>query len=177
LIRYVCIAVEHIDAFGILAVFHTRKCFCGWLAIPARAFERAFIVLYLGFTIASILSNHMSPWWMLVFLLVAAGMWRDYKSSDRVRFLRLLSIHLTFLRAFLLSLALWVFLISVMAPPYGLRYLWGPMAQLVYSTFQFAVCLPKDDDGERGKRAKLAAEKLKELFGTGWQSDPVARPV
>ena len=175
--RFFCCAIGHVDAGCLLGMFYVRRFFHEWLGIPCWLFERIFIGAYIGLWAASLIATHRSPWWMLIFLVITLNMWLIHKGPDRLRFLRMISVQMTVSRVFLLILVLWGFLICALLPPYHFRYLWGPAANLTFAIFQFAVCLPKDDGGERGKRAKLAAEKLRALFGTSWETEPLARPV
>jgi len=51
----------------------------------------------------------------------------------------------------------------------------GAISMISYVLFLYILALP-DDDGQRGKKRKMAITKLKELFGTSWIPQPVAVP-
>lgn len=176
----ICLFFGYIDGIGIVSMMHTRKLLRDWLGCPRCVFERGFIVAYLTLCCAGLAMQSRSYWeyWcMPVFLFITWGMWRDHRATNRVRFLRMLSIPASISRGFLCFWMIANVLLTGMLPPRGLKHMMIPLGYVAYVFFQFAACLPTGGDEERGKRAKLAAEKLKALFGTSWQTDPLPRPV
>lgn len=108
-----------------------------------------------------------------LYLLICQWMWRRQKLSEAERVRRLLSMEGMASRIYALLLAV-LFSLLELAPPRRWYDVLVPAGFGFYVAFEYAISLP--EDGERGRKRKLALAKLKEMFGTSWITAPVPQP-
>lgn len=146
-----------------------------WAGIARRRVEQGLIVVYVAiFTMVNLLDRQR---WAIAFVvLVGFVMWRQHREPETRRMYRLLSIAGIASRVVMDLLLLPLVAILLLCPPFHWRYALNGIANLAFLGFNYVVVLP-NDDGERGRKSKLAAAKLKEMFGTSWipQPSPVPR--
>ena len=98
-------------------------------------------------------------------------MWRQQKEGNSERLMRLfVPIH----AVVRIGMGLWALQLTVVelaVAPHRWRDVLMPVSMNCFLAFQYAMALP--NDGQRGRRRKLALAKLKEMFGTAWMPAPV----
>jgi hypothetical protein len=147
-----------------------------WLAVSQKMIERGLIGVYatasavLVFVSVKEKQLHiLPPWgWMLMQLVMIAILVSYHRDPSAVRRVKHLSKSSCMMRMYWQYIAVIVFL-----PPYHLFDIALIVLDPTWLVFLYVVAA--NCDGERGRRAKLAWSKLKELFT--WLPDPVPEGV
>lgn len=122
-------------------------------------------------------SEHAWTGWMLALVVVQSvmgfWMWTIHTIPESSRVIRLLSADLVIARVGLICFVpMFTFLVFYDSHTIGLFRLAGHILLVV---FIYACSLP--NGGEKGKKRKMAIEKLKEMFGTSWMPEACPQPV
>jgi hypothetical protein len=145
-----------------------------WMAIRRRWVEWALAVTYMGaFAVASFWQRDWSGVALAGF--VGLTMWYEIRKPKTVRMMRLVDIVSICARVLVTLMVGFFVTLMVLAPPHRLVDIPYAISQMAYLGFMYVTVLP-DRDGERGRKAKMAFSKLKELFGTSWVPQPVPVP-
>lgn len=158
-----------------------------WLSLKRQWMERAIIAGYgVSCSAGAFFDWHFAPphrfghfdlffntLAIVIYAVVCASMWRQQKRPEAERIHRLLTVEWIVMRSYGVFVVL-VLSLLMLAPPRRWFDIFFPVGMSCYAAFQYAISLP--EDGERGKKRKLALAKLKAMFGTSWVTAPVPQP-
>ena len=161
------------DLFLVARVMDAVEWLEGWLSFSQKRIEQTIWLASIGasvvacFYICSRLPS-MLPLCAIFIPYMAWLQYRQLRMPASVRLMRLFSRRGVFNRLF------WqIWIVTFLLPPH---HSWR--TDIAFTVWYGLGCLFDyvtviSSDGQRGKRRKLALEKLKELFGTAWIPQPV----
>lgn len=177
--------VQKFDAFLIEVCETSLNFLNGLVGITQRQVEKTLHKTALGWAgltiLVSVYQTRQSKAYILTVLLVALNMWlMDFgfkvkmRSSNQARaldryegaWIRFCSLLPTFLPAFQIAVSAF--------KGWSASTVWNLCFGMIYVTeFVFVYVIVCNVEGEKGRQAKMAWDKIKELFGTEWIPQPV----
>lgn len=157
-----------------------------WLSLKRRWIERGLIVGYgVLMCVGDFFDWHYAPahhrfelffelLMYSVYAMICTVMWSAQKMPEAHRFRRLLGVEWIYGRVWTVILTVLMGVLLVTVPPHRWSDMFFPLGMSCYAAFNYAISLP--EDGERGKKRKLALAKLKQMFGTSWIVAPIPQP-
>jgi hypothetical protein len=161
-------ALMWLDVSCLKCVLAVRMFCVEWFSWTVRGMERGLIVFYVvPFPLAQVAQHRMMTWQAglicLAQLSIALFMWLQHGISDEKRARRLFDPGMIGGRLTVVFVAVWTVAVVLFLPPVRWEDVLVCVPMISYSIFQLSLCLPTG--GKRGRKRKLAKEKLKELLG------------
>lgn len=161
-------ALERIDEFLIICMIKFRGFYIEWFSWTQRGFERTMIGIYVASSLGYALKlRYMLGLIVIVVTIVSISLWHDSNKSDWERLRKLMDQGSVFFRVFAVFLTIFITSALLGLPPYThiLEKAVGALPMIAQTMFHYSTSIP-DGGHKRGRKRKLAADKLKEMFGS-----------